>query len=79
MVLIFCYVYQASSAEDVPGGQKAGSDITESDDAGKDEQYEEAFSKMKKAAGESFFSFLLKSLDKKIMVYMSNSKIKPNS
>ena len=43
---------QASSAEgDVPG-QKAGSDITESDDAGKDEQYEEAFSKMKKAAGK---------------------------
>ncbi len=36
---------------DVPG-QKAGSDITESDDAGKDEQYEEAFSKMKKAAGK---------------------------
>ena len=47
---------QASSAEgDVPG-QKAGSDITESDDAGKDEQYEEAFSKMKKAAGK-FMNF----------------------
>ena len=45
-------ILQASSAEgDVPG-QKAGSDITESDDAGKDEQYEEAFSKMKKAAGK---------------------------
>ena len=44
--------FKASSAEDVPGGQKAGSDITESDDTGKDEQYEEAFSKMKKAAGK---------------------------
>ena len=41
---------QASSAEDGPG-QKAGSDITEADDAVKDDQYEEAFTKMKKAAG----------------------------
>ena len=40
-------------------GQKAGSDITESDDAGKDEQYEEAFSKMKKAAGKCLFSWYI--------------------
>ena len=59
---------QASSAEgDVPG-QKAGSDITESDDAGKDEQYEEAFSKMKKAAGKCInFTSAIRFSDKSVL------------